>query len=72
MFSAYGLPRSAICWARRIFDAAIIDIAFVIFAVFSTLRMRRLSCRTFGNSYLVLLPPLPLGEGPTSSQCLFH
>ena len=31
-----------------ILDAAIIDIAFVILAVFSTLRMRLLSCLTLG------------------------
>ena len=35
-------------WARRIFEAAIIDIAFVIFAVFSTLRIRRFMSRTLG------------------------
>jgi hypothetical protein len=48
MRSAYGLPRNAISWARRIFEAAIIDIALVILAVFRTLRMRRLICRTLG------------------------
>ena len=48
MRSAYGRPLMAASWARRIFDAAIIDIALVIFAVFSTLRMRRLICLTLG------------------------
>ena len=48
ILSEYGLPRRAISWARRIFDAAIIDIALVILAVFSTLRMRRLMSLTLG------------------------
>ena len=48
ILSEYGRPRRAISWARRIFDAAIIDIAFVIFAVFSTLRIRRFMSRTLG------------------------
>ena len=46
--SEYGRPLSADSWARRIFDAAIIDMALVIFAVFSTLRMRRRICLTLG------------------------
>ena len=39
--SAYGRPASARCWARRIFEAATSSIAFVIFAVLWTERMRR-------------------------------
>ena len=38
---------SASC-ARRILEAAIMDIALVILAVFSTLLIRRLICLTLG------------------------
>ena len=48
MWSAYGRPLSADSWARRILDAAIIDMALVILAVFSTLRIRRRICLTLG------------------------
>jgi hypothetical protein len=48
MRSEYGLPFNAFSWDRRIFDAAIIDIALVILAVFSTLWILRRICLTLG------------------------
>ena len=45
IFSAYGRVASTASCARRIFTAATISMARVIFAVFCTLRMRRRICR---------------------------
>ena len=48
MSEAYGRPAKAACWARRIFDAATICMALVIFAVFLTELIRRLMSRVLG------------------------
>jgi hypothetical protein len=45
---AYGRPATAPSWAFRIFDEATICMAFVIWAVFLTDRIRRRMSRVLG------------------------
>ena len=51
--SEYGLAFSADSCERRIFEAAIKDIARVILDVFSTLLILRLICLTLGINYFL-------------------